>query len=437
MAPKTLCDIERVVASGLCAGCGLCESMAGQESVKMVLTQEGRCRPRVNRQLDEQMNHRIMKVCPGKQLTGPSAGQAGVRGVMHPVFGPLRTWYRGWAADADVRWRAAAGGSLTALATFLLESGRVQKVLHVRASQADPTTTEALISSSPEEIASGCQSRYGPAPPLVHVCQLLDEGVTFALVAKPCDVGAVRALAKLDPRVDRQIPYMLSIFCGGLPSRKAALQIAAHHGVAERDISLCRFRGHGWPGLMTVGRRQDSREFGTTYNETWRWTFNPLGPDAGIAPYDLQWRCKVCPDAIGELADVSCPDGWLFNEEKGRYVSEEGPNPGQNLILARTAAGEDLVAECTKAGKLVLAPLEISELEAMHADHYPRKCSWPVRLFAAWLFGGSAVTLSVSNYRPMAAVWSALRTVGVGGLLRVLTGTVQRLRTGAHKEPLA
>ena len=124
-----------------------------------------------------------------------------------------------------MRWRAAAGGSLTVLATNLLETGKVEKVLHVRASKEDATTTEALISSSKSDIESGCQSRYGPAAPLVHVCQLLDEGVTFALVAKPCDIAAVRALGKIDQRVERQIPYMLSIFCGGLPTRTAALKI--------------------------------------------------------------------------------------------------------------------------------------------------------------------------------------------------------------------
>merc|ERR1712206_45745 len=98
---------------------------------------------------------------------------------------------------------------------------------------------------------------------------------------------------------------------------------------------------------------------GTMYNETWKWNLNPLGPDAGIVYYDLQWRCKICPDAVGELADVSCPDGWLYDAEKRRYVSEESENIGQNLVLTRTAVGEALVAECVAAGKLILAPLQI------------------------------------------------------------------------------
>lgn len=399
----------------------------------MVLTSEGRLRPQVKQPIDKEISGRIMSVCPGKIVTGPHRSQLNgdgpCDGIMHPIFGPLRTWHRGWCSDEKVRWRAAAGGSLTALASFLLESGRVQQILHVRASKEDPTRTEALISQSVSEVLAGCQSRYGPAAPLVHVCRLLDEGVTFAVIAKPCDIAAIRALARVDPRVEKQVPYCLSIFCGGLPSRTAALKIAEHHGVREDDIGLCRYRGHGWPGLMTIGKRSDGQEFGTTYNETWKWNASPLGPDAGIAKYDIQWRCKICPDAVGELADVACPDGWLYDPVKKAYVSEEGANPGQNLVLSRTAAGEELVQACAKAGKLVLAPLRISELEEMHWDHYPRKCSWPVRVLASWFFFRPA-RLQVVNYRPVAAFWAC----GLWKAWQVLRGTWQRLRSGADLE---
>eukprot|EP00971_Amphidinium_carterae_P272828 5414786-Amphidinium_carterae.1 len=57
------------------------------------------------------------------------------------------------------------------------------------------------------------------------------------------DIAAIRALAKTDPRIEQQIPYCLSIFCGGLPSRGAALAMAKYHEIQEDDIGVCRFRG--------------------------------------------------------------------------------------------------------------------------------------------------------------------------------------------------
>lgn len=188
---------------------------------------------------------------------------------------------------------------------------------------------------------------------------------------------------------------------------------------------------------MTIGRKSDGKEYGTTYNETWKWPTNPLGKDAGVTKYDIQWRCKVCPDAIGELADVSCPDGWLYNEERKCYVSEDGDNPGVNLVLARTKTGEDLVAECAKAGKLELAPLQISELEVMHSDHFPRKCSWGIRLWAVWLSWQPIPQFSVRNYRYFAAIWWSIKSAGFWGTWDVFRGTLQRVRIGMNLEPIA
>ncbi len=105
-----------------------------------------------------------------------------------------------------MRHRAAAGGGMTALGCYLLESGAVDAVLHVKTSVDDPMLTDAQVSTNPAEIVSGAQSRYGPAAQLLHVHRLLDEGRIFAVMAKPCDIAAIRNLARIDARVEAQIP---------------------------------------------------------------------------------------------------------------------------------------------------------------------------------------------------------------------------------------
>jgi coenzyme F420 hydrogenase subunit beta len=118
--------------------------------------------------------------------------------------------------DSDVRYRAAAGGTLTALGRYLLIHGDVDAVVHVQASSTTPWLTEAVTSRTADEVTAGSQSRYGPAAPLVHVKRLLDEGVRFAVIAKPCDISAIRSLGRIDRRVAEQVPYLLTIFCGGV-----------------------------------------------------------------------------------------------------------------------------------------------------------------------------------------------------------------------------
>lgn len=421
-------DLEDIVENGLCAGCGLCASLAGLDRVEMQITSHGQIRPHVRETLRPELLSQIRSVCPGIRVTGPDASQVASEGipnrstlhpgVLHPIWGPIRSLHRGWASDETVRFRSAAGGSMTALGVFLLESGRVDSILHVRASTRNPLRTEALVSTTSAEVVSGAQSRYGPAAPLVHVHRLLDEGRRFALLGKPCDVAAIRNLARIDSRVAEQIPYCLTIFCGGVPSLQTARKIAAYHGVPEDQVEVFRWRGNGWPGPTHV-ETCDGRAYDLTYEETW---FDPSRPWS----YDIQFRCKICPDAIGELADVTCPDGWQMRD--GRPIHEEAP--GVNLLIARTARGERLVAEAAAAGAIGLAPCGIDELEPMHADHLPRKLENPARIAGLRLAGAPAPRFA--GFRR----WRMVRAAGLRRSFRALLGARRRIRAGAHREPL-
>jgi coenzyme F420 hydrogenase subunit beta len=411
-------DLEGIVAHGLCAGCGLCASLAGPERLHMAVTSAGRMRPQPEAALGAETLERIREVCPGLRATGADPRQLGTEGAFHPVWGPIRSIQRGWAADPDVRFRSAAGGSLTALGVFLLESGAVEAILHVRASSRAPLLTDAQVSTTPAQVRSAARSRYGPAAPLVHVHRLLDEGRRFAVVGKPCDVAAIRNLARVDERVEAQIPYCLTIFCGGVPTHQTARRIAAHWGVREEEIAEFRWRGFGWPGPTHVETR-DGRVFDLTYEQAWY-------DDSVPWRYDLQYRCKICPDAIGELGDVTCPDGWVMRN--GVPIHEEAP--GQNLLIARTRSGEHLVARAAAAGALELRPFELKELDAMHADHLPRKLSHPARVAALRVLGEPAPRFE--RFRR----WRMLLRAGPYRSLHAFAGSLRRIRAGSHREPL-
>jgi len=412
-------DLAAIVRGGLCAGCGLCESLAGVEHVEMRIASSGHIRPAIKGPIEPAIMERIHAVCPGITPRGPDAAQAGPNGTMHEVFGPIRALHRGWATDAATRYRSAAGGGMTALGVYLLESGKVDAIVHVRASEEQPLLTDAVVSRTAAEVRAGSQSRYGPAAPLRHVMGLLDQGLRFAVLAKPCDVGAIRSLGRIDPRVAYQIPYLITLFCGGAPTVFTAEKVVRYHGIDVDEVGVFRWRGNGWPGPTHV-ETKDGRVYDLTYDYVW---YTPGVPWT----YDIQFRCKICPDAIGELSDIACPDGWIM--ENGKPIHREAP--GQNVFIVRTETGERLLAEAVAAGAIELAPFTVPELEAMHGDHAPRKMEWPARARA--LAAEGELAPSYENFRAEAIV----RRNGPEADHAAEEGARRRIRKGKHKEPLS
>jgi coenzyme F420 hydrogenase subunit beta len=70
-------------------------------------------------------------------------------------------------------------------------------------------------------------------------------------------------------------------------------------------------------------------------------------------------RCRICPDALAELADVSIGDAWLDRFEGSDGVSD---------LIVRTPAGERLLADL--AGRLELTEATPEEMVASQSETY-------------------------------------------------------------------
>lgn len=344
-------SVARVLSGDLCVGCGLCEGV-GDGAFRMETCSRGYARPVQVGAVSDAAEQRIAAACPGLSLDGwPQDADT--------YWGPARQVVTAFAKDPQVRFEGSSGGALTALATHALVNGLVDGVVHVSASTDHPLGNSVQVSRNVDEIRLGAGSRYAPSSPLDKLDVLLAGDERFVFIGKPCDISALRRLSEIDARVTKVFPYMLSFFCGGIPSRVGSLDILATMGVAVADVVRFRYRGQGWPGL-TVAETRDGSSHEMRYEESWGEHLSKR----------VQFRCKICPDAVGGTADLAAADAW-YGGETGYPQFEE--QEGRSLLMVRTEAGQALVNGCIDHAELEIAPLDVRQIDLMQPSQANRK----------------------------------------------------------------
>jgi coenzyme F420 hydrogenase subunit beta len=401
----------RFVEKGaLCSGCGLCAAVAEPGAVEMRLQADGYLRPQVLRDLSPQEDALVASTCPGLRLR-----QENTEGEDHAIWGPVLKTRIGHATDPALRFHASSGGVLSATLIYLLESNAVDYVVQTAESPESPVHNAIAESFERSSVYHAAGSRYGPSAPLSDVRRQLQQPGRFAFVGKPCDVAALRALGRHDPRVAAKIPFIVSFFCAGVPSLKGTKEILAKLGVSDDEVAGFRYRGDGWPGATSVKTR-DGRTLQMSYAEAW----------GGILSRHLQFRCKICPDGSGGFADMVCADAW-YGDDNGYPAFAE--SEGRSLVITRTRKGEDLVLQAQNAGYITLSDVDIDEVARMQPFQARRKMLIVSRLAALAL---------LARPRPRYEGLRLMRAARMAGLRDTATsflGMLKRLLMPMSEKP--
>lgn len=344
--------IESIVQSGLCTGCGICESFTGGK-INIALDREGYLRPVAEQPLSDSQERLLSDVCPGISLRHDTLSVD-----YHPLWGPLRQVRTGYANNPEIRFAGSSGGVLSALLVYLLETRTVDYVLHIGASEQEPLRNEIKISRNCEDVLRSAGSRYSPSAPLTQIDEYLNRPGRFAFVGKPCDVAALRQYARHNRVVAQKVSYMLSFMCAGIPSMEGTYAILNRLKTQKEEVRRFAYRGNGWPGMTRV-ETHDGSIHEMDYATSWGTILNKY----------LQPRCKICPDGTGEFADVVCADAWYGKDGYPDFAEQEG----RSLIISRNDVGEALVNACVRAGYLSTSPLAVPEISKMQPYQETRK----------------------------------------------------------------
>ena len=396
---------QKVNTNCLCSGCGLCQSISAGEIV-INIDSNGYIRPTLVNSVSPEVEARLDDICPGRHIEhDPSE----LNNYYHILWGPLLHTREGYATDQEIRFRGSSGGVISALAIYLLQSNKVDYVLHTIASVSNPLLNSLHISRSYTDVLAASGSRYSPSAPLIDFENYLAGPEKFAFIGRPCDVAALKNYARFDKRIREKVCYTISFMCAGIPSIKGTIALLKQFGLAESSIRSVRYRGEGWPGSM-VFETMNGERFSMDYEKSW-----------GFLSKFLQFRCKVCPDGVGEFSDISCGDAWFLKEGKPDFSEKNG----RSILMTRTERGEQLILDSIQEGYLTAMPMNVGDLLLMQPYQAMRK-----KLVASRVHALKVLGVQIPNYKNMqleiAAKHAGIKTYiesFLGTLIRVLLQT--------------
>jgi len=357
--------LSDIVDNGLCIGCGLCQSIAGKDKIEISMTDKGRLEPKEINKISSDNFNKILNVCPGVIIEGLPKNLVDSETKHNLVWGYYLSLCYAWSTDDKIRFESSTGGLLNGLSLYLLESKKVKFILHTVTDPEKPMRSISKLSYNKDELLnSGSCSRYGPASPLDKFHDSLNLNQPFAFVGKPCDISAIRQLSKTDERVNKLCKYLLTLVCGGSTEFTKSQDFIESFKVKEEELSIFRYRGFGNPGKMYI-KTKDGREYDREYNSFW-------GEES---TWRVHFRCKICPDAIGESSDIAALDTW-------RGGSPRGEDEGFNAAVIRTKKGLDLMNDAAKAGFIQIGDkLKIEDID----DFQPHQVNKKKAVFARHL----------------------------------------------------
>lgn len=318
-------NIEGVVGSGLCTQCGTCVALCPRGAIGTAWSVSTGYLMRVDTALCNDCGI-CVDVCPGEGLDFTRAAswrEANEGAPFQDFLGPWRGLHVGWASDEQTRYQGASGGMATAILQGALTHDLIDAAILCRMGPEEPVRAEAVIARTAEEIAECRGSKYNVVATNTMLRWVLDEPGRYALVGLPCHIQGFRLARARSARLRERVVFTLGIFCASSFRPRVTEIEALRAGLDPRQLSRVSYRGPDWPGPLHLETRTGdvSETELSTYFPRFVRTGSPL-------------RCRLCPDALAELADLSVGDTWLPQHEG---------TPGVSDLVIRTPTGERLI----------------------------------------------------------------------------------------------
>ena len=314
-------NIDDVVKSGLCLGCGICTYSGAIEKTVYSKTRD-QFIPLITK--ENKNDSLAYKLCPGKGYNIIGESKSLYNSPNYDLqLGFIYNQYAAYTNDNKVLKNASSGGVMTQIAIYLLENNLADRVLTTHFIYTSGPQTVCILAKSKDEIISSQGSKYCPVDLSEAINEIKNNEYRVAVIGTPCQIAGIRNIQKSDEGFSSKIVLTIANFCGGFKSYNNINLLAKRKGISFDQITNFRFRGNGQPGSMLI-EDKSGKKVEMAYPKY-----------VGLNGEQKHLRCHLCVDATGELADIACGDAWV-----PRFLEDKHP---WSVILTRNKLADDLI----------------------------------------------------------------------------------------------
>jgi len=225
--------------------------------------------------------------------------------------------------DKEMLENGEHGGVVTSLLKFVLESGRVDAVVAVRARDGNRYDGIPVIVNDPKEIVKTAGTLHCTSPNIARFLKEYLNGVPdqrIAVVVKPCDAKAIIELAKRY-QINLDNLLLVGLNCTGtLPPAKAKEMFRDDFGINPDDVVTEDIEDN----ILTI-KLKDGTEKAKDLTKL---------EEKGYGRRD---NCRRCETNIPIMADIAC--GKWGTEDNNDTFIEVCSEKGADVVKAASQAG--------------------------------------------------------------------------------------------------
>jgi len=335
---------EEVINTGLCTDCGTCAAVCPTQAIGMDYETEepeliGRCAAHCSLCLD---------TCAGKDIDISGLNRVSFgrdAGEDESLLGVVQGYVKAYATDPAVRDAGAAGGVVSALLIYALETEIIDGAIVTGMSESQPWRVVPRIATTREEVIAAAQSRYAIVPTNAIIKEALGRGLKrLGAVGLPCHIHGLRKIQAVGrpKKILDSLVFNIGILCGANSHHRGTEHMIVEHvGVPLDQVAKVEFRGGPYPGRFQVTTKE-----GKVVPRQYAMMISTAG--------FYRDRCLMCYDYPAELADLAVGDYF--------HPDMRNATAGWSVIIQRNDYAGSLVAGARAAGYLHTEPMDMNYL---------------------------------------------------------------------------